>query len=50
MDEIIDCAIQNLQEAGKALVSLGENHEHEIKVDSPDCFPGIQTNSKIYIK
>ncbi|KAK0168396.1 hypothetical protein PV327_002201 [Microctonus hyperodae] len=31
IDEIIDSAIQNLQEAGKALVSLQQNHTNEIK-------------------
>ncbi|XP_031368772.1 uncharacterized protein LOC102676697 isoform X3 [Apis dorsata] len=33
VDEIIDYVHQNLQEAGKALATLGENFEHDSKVE-----------------
>lgn len=33
VDELLECALNNLEEAGKALASLGENTEHELKVD-----------------
>jgi hypothetical protein len=32
VDEMLECALENLEEAGKALASLGENLEHELKV------------------
>ncbi|XP_076475575.1 uncharacterized protein LOC143302856 [Bombus vancouverensis nearcticus] len=33
VDEMIDYVHQNLQEAGKALATLGENFEHDSKVE-----------------
>lgn len=33
VDEMIDDVHQHLQEAGKALATLSENFEHELKVD-----------------
>ncbi|XP_072755801.1 uncharacterized protein [Anoplolepis gracilipes] len=33
IDEIIEYVHQNLEEAGKALATLGENFEHDIKVE-----------------
>jgi len=33
VDEIIEYVHQNLEEAGKALATLGENFEHDLKVE-----------------
>ncbi|XP_011503098.1 PREDICTED: uncharacterized protein LOC105366374 [Ceratosolen solmsi marchali] len=32
VDEMLECALESLEEAGKALASLGENLEHELKL------------------
>lgn len=34
VDEIIEIAHQNIEDAGKALATLGENFEHDLKVES----------------
>ncbi|XP_033352281.1 uncharacterized protein LOC117234824 [Bombus vosnesenskii] len=42
VDEMIDYVHQNLQEAGKALATLGENFEHDSKLMFADIFGRIQ--------
>ncbi|XP_017880474.2 uncharacterized protein LOC108625188 [Ceratina calcarata] len=42
VDEIIDYVHQNLQDAGKALATLGENFEHESKLMFADVLGRIQ--------
>ncbi|KAK1131598.1 hypothetical protein K0M31_017890 [Melipona bicolor] len=42
VDEMIDYVHHNLQEVGKALVSLGENFEHDSKLMIADIFGRIQ--------
>lgn len=47
IDEIIEYANQNLEEAGKALATLGENFEHDLKVEphiQVDCRKTVTTS------
>lgn len=47
VDEIIEYVHQNLEEAGKALATLGENFEHNLKVEPHiqlECHKTISTS------
>lgn len=49
IDEIIEYVHQNLEEAGRALATLGENFEHDLKVEPHiqlECHKTVSTSRR----